>query len=373
MRPASPGSTDTRRADTAAHVLRTVLDHGPLSRTTIARLTGLSPAAITRHYTDLAARGLLREASHAPVAPSGAGRPHVPVDLGTGQVACGVHIAVPGVTLALADLRGRIIAQEHHPHADRDPAAVFAAIRERLPAFTAGHRVLGTGLVTGGWVDPGRGVIVEHPVLGWRDVPAAELLPGATVDGHARALALAEQMFGAERGRRSLVHLFVGNVADAAFLTGGQPHHGPGSAAGTVAHLPLGVPGVACPCGRAGCFQASVEEGALLARSGDRDFPALLARARAGEQDAVALFRERAALVGRAAGMLLDLINPELLVVTEPGAMYLPDCLAIIRAEASRYARSPALVIPSSFPGQVLGMAAVTAALDAVYRRPLAG
>ncbi|WP_412542515.1 ROK family transcriptional regulator [Longispora sp. K20-0274] len=399
---------DGRRSATAAHVLRTVLDHGPLSRTTIARLTGLSPAAITRHYTELAAVGLLSEAPGL-VRPSGVGRPHVPVDLADGPVVCGVHIAVPHVTLALADLRGRVLAQETFPHGPvpagggPDPAvagpgdaattgpttnapgatspdAVLRAIRARLPRFMAGHDVVGVGLVTGGWVDPARGVIVEHPVLGWRDVPAADALGDlgvpVRVESHARALALAEQLFGASRGTSSLVHLFVGNVVDAAIVTGGAAHHGPGSAAGVVGHLPLDELRTPCACGRAGCFQAAAAEGAMLARSGERDLPTLLARAEAGDRAATGLFRERAALVGRAAALLFDLINPEVLVVTEPGILRLPDCLAVLRAEARRHSQvcvdPERTILPSSFPGRVLGMAAVTAALDAVYRRPLA-
>ncbi|MGY0231054.1 ROK family protein [Longispora urticae] len=376
---------DGRRSSTAAHVLRTVLDHGPLSRTTIARLTGLSPAAITRHYTDLAAVGLLSEAPEL-VRPSGAGRPHVPVDLAEGPVVCGVHIAVPHVTLALADLRGRVLAQETFPHGTTDDAAhptpdsVLHAIRTRLPRFMAGHAVVGIGLVTGGWVDPARGVIVEHPVLGWHDVHAGEELRDlgipVRVESHARALALAEQLFGAARGTSSLVHLFVGNVVDAAIVTGGAAHHGPGSAGGVVGHLPLDELRTPCACGKAGCFQAAAAEGALVARSGERDLPALIARAEAGDAVAAGLFRDRAELVGRAAALLFDLINPEVLVVTEPGVIRFPDCLAVLRAEVARHSQvcedPDRTILPSSFPGRVLGMAAVTAALDAVYQRPLA-
>ncbi len=81
--------------------------------------------------------------------------------------------------------------------------------------------MLGLGVVTGGRVDPQRGVVVERQPLGWRDVPVRKVLATATslpvyVDGHARALAQAEILFGDQRARRSLVHLFVGNVVDAA-------------------------------------------------------------------------------------------------------------------------------------------------------------
>ncbi|WP_202919095.1 hypothetical protein [Saccharothrix deserti] len=62
-----------RRATTAA----TVLDNGPVARSTIARLTGLSAAAVTRQYAEL---GLLCEV-HTRVPRATLGRPHVPVDV----------------------------------------------------------------------------------------------------------------------------------------------------------------------------------------------------------------------------------------------------------------------------------------------------
>ncbi|WP_407675424.1 MarR family transcriptional regulator, partial [Peterkaempfera griseoplana] len=49
-----------------AAVLRAVLHSGPVARTVLARTTGLSPAAVSRHTADLIALGLLRELPPAP-------------------------------------------------------------------------------------------------------------------------------------------------------------------------------------------------------------------------------------------------------------------------------------------------------------------
>src|SRR6266700_3003336 len=87
------------------------------------------------------------------------------------------------------------------------------------------------------------------------------------VDSHARALIRAEQLFGDRRTRASAVHMFVGNVVDAAFATGGTVHHGPRSAAGAVAHLPLRGRADSCRCGRSGCLEAAVSEEALARRA----------------------------------------------------------------------------------------------------------
>jgi predicted NBD/HSP70 family sugar kinase len=379
-------------------VLRAVLDHGPVARSTIARLTGLSPAAVTRLTADLIAAGLLRES--APVGTGGrecsggrrkaAGRPHVPVEIDTdGRVVAGLHIALRHATLALVDLRGRILASEKVPHPGTDPRHLLPRLARRIPEFLAGKAdgrpVAGLGVAVGGWVDPESGVVVEHGLLGWRDVAVRRVLAEATglqvrVDNHARSLARAEQLFGDPRARGSVLHLFAGNVVDAAFATGGQVHHGPQSAAGAVAHLPLAGSSEKCACGRRGCLQATVSSRALGLRAAAEQitrepaFSSLLAAARAGDPRAVGLFAERARLLGTAAALLLDVLNPDLLVVTEQGIRHVPGCLEILQSAAA--GRSPhgdpgRAVVASSFGDDAVPVAAGTVLLDAVYSDPL--
>ncbi|GAA1339657.1 ROK family transcriptional regulator [Saccharothrix algeriensis] len=372
-----------RRTTTAATVLRSVLDNGPVARSTIARLTGLSAAAVTRQYAELADLGLLREVAEARVPRVTVGRPHVPVDIDVARYAvCGVHIALSHTTLSLVDLRGRVLSRSREPHPGPDPAAVFGQVRRRLPGFLRDHlgerTALGLGLAIGGWVDPERGTVVRHSQLGWRDVPAREALEPlglpVHVESHSRALARAEQLFGDQRSRSSVVHLFVGNVVDAAIATAGAVHHGPRSAAGNVAHLRLDGSTADCPCGRRGCFQATVSDRAVAeraARAGlipEPSLPLLVDRARAGDGRARDVLRERARHVGQAVGLLLDLVNPEVLVLAEAGVVHLPECLDEVRAQVGDRAGA---VAPTSFGPDVLSVAAGSVVLDAIYGSPL--
>jgi predicted NBD/HSP70 family sugar kinase len=104
------------------------------------------------------------------------------------------------------------------------------------------------------------------------------------------------------------------------------------------------------------------------------DITALVEAARSGHAAAVALLQERARLVGRAAGLLLDLFDPEVLVVAEAGANRLPACLATLRAEAAAWSDTGAdmtrTVHPTSFPDHVLAVAGAAVALDQLYVAP---
>jgi len=204
------------------------------------------------------------------------------------------------------------------------------------------------------------------------------------VDGHSRALLQAERLFGAARGRGSVLHLFIGNVVDAAFAAGESVHYGPRSQAGAIAHLPLAGNTEPCFCGRSGCLQSAVSERTLARRAFDEgviaepEFPLLLETARYGDPGALRLFAERARDIGRATAMLADVFGPELVVVVEPGVMFLPGTLSVLHDEVRARAWSaPAdvtkTVVPTGFaPGSILAIAGGSVILEALYRDPLA-
>ncbi|MFF4859280.1 ROK family protein [Streptomyces rubiginosohelvolus] len=384
---------DGRREANAATVLRAVLDHGPVARRSIATLSGLSPAAVSRQCTDLVRLGLVRELPEL-VESSGVGRPQIPVDLNTGEsegpVAGGVHIGVPGSTFGLLDLRGRLLARRTFPHEGIDPGElsgrVLAGLRTFLDDTVRGRRLLGVGAALGGWVDPALGTAVRHDALGWHQRPlAAELSRGlggtdVRIDNHARAIAQSEILFGHPAARRSLVHLFIGNVVDAALGIAGVVHQGPGSGAGDVAHLPVPDSTVACPCGRTGCLEATasnVAVGRTAVRRGivpEADVFLLVDAAAAGDRRADRLLRERARAVGRATALLLDVLNPDLVVVTEHSSLLNPEYLEEIRGAAvdlSHVCRDPERIVSPHAGMTVLPVAGGTIALNPLFRSPL--
>ncbi|MFB6888091.1 ROK family protein [Kitasatospora sp. NPDC056327] len=389
--PVRPRTGDARRDVNAAAVLRTVLDHGPVARGRVAALTGLSPAAVSRQVVDLARLGLLHERPAPPAPGTGAvGRPQLPVAVDTARVAvAGLHIGLPYSTFAFLDPRGNVLFRQELSNRGRTGPAVLRPLLARLPRLLAaapgGRTVVGLGAVTGGSVDHERGLVVRHDPLGWRDLPLGELLADASglpvqVDNHARALARAEILFGHPAARRSMVHLFVGHVVDAALAVAGTVHVGPASPTGDVAHLPVPDSDALCHCGRTGClavaasdttlFEAATAEG-ITPRP---DRAGLLAAVRAGDPRADRLVRRRAETIGRALALLADVVNPDLLVLTETFALHHPAYLDVVRAEFTRRShlrRDADLLIAQQRGADVLAVAAGAAALGALYSRPL--
>ncbi|MFD0275128.1 ROK family protein [Kitasatospora sp. NPDC127111] len=374
----------------AAAVLRTVLEHGPIARSGVAALSGLSPAAVSRQVVDLLALGLLGERPDL-AGSGGVGRPQLPVDIDTERLAvAGVHVGVPYSTLSLLDLRGDVLVQEVLDNHGLTGREVLQHLLARLPGFLAdspgGRQVVGLGAITGGTVDPERGVTVRHEPLDWYEVPLGRLLERASglpvrVDNHARALAQAEILFGRPAARRSLVQLFVGHVVDAALAIGGRVHLGPQAATGEVAHLRVPGGTADCTCGRRGCFAAAASDTALYRDAVTAgvitapDRARLIAAVRAGDARADRLVLRRARLVGRAVALLMDVVNPDLVVLTETFAMLDDRYLEAVRAEVARRSLlggDPELVVTPRGGRDALAVAAGAAVLGELYRSPLA-
>ncbi|MEU3492931.1 ROK family protein [Kitasatospora cineracea] len=412
---AAPRAGDDRREANAATVLRAVLDHGPVARSGVSRLTGLSPAAVSRQVVDLLRLELLSERPELAVAAPGVrGRPQLPLDVDDRRLAvAGLHVGLPYSTFALLDLRGRVLFRQELPNGGRRGPAVLKALLEQVPRLlaaatsgsaaapgsavtsgstaaagsAAGRRVLGLGAVTGGAVDAERGVTVRHEPLGWREVPLRELLERATglpvrVDNHARALAAAEVLFGDPAARRSMVQLFVGHVVDASISVAGTVHQGPPSVTGDGGHLPVPGSTARCHCGRRGCLSVAASDDTLFAAAVAQgviarpDRQLLLAAVRSGDARADALVRERAAVVGGALALLADVVNPDLLVLTETFAVADPVYLDVVREEfalRSHLHRDASLLVAQRFGADALAVAACAPVLGELYARPLPG
>ncbi|NKY46829.1 ROK family transcriptional regulator [Nocardia cerradoensis] len=367
----------------AGAVLRAILALGGASRSVVAAHAGLSPATVTSQTRALIEAGLLRESP--PVDRSQrVGRPHSPLELDRRNAVAAIHFAATQTRVAVVDIAGTIVAGALVPHrtlegADlvADAAAALAALRRDLPDDT---RLSGVGVATGGWVDPEAGVVLSHPLLRLEDTLVRDVLVQLTglpveLDSHARAMVHAEQLFGALDFDASAAVLFVGNVIDAAFAVDGRVHYGPGSSAGSLATLVPSDLGPGGPGPLDTYSDRSLERRA--AGSGIMAQPTIPALIAAAETDprAHALFEDRARGLAVVAAALLDVLNPETLIITDRAFTGLPAVRATyfdaIAARAQvRSARHR--IIGTSFPNRSLETAAAAVLLHRLYADPLA-
>jgi predicted NBD/HSP70 family sugar kinase len=367
----------------ATSVFTTVLTRGPVSRVDIARITGLSPAAVTKAARPLIAAGYLTEQPSTDRAQARAGRPANPLAIRPDrEFFVGVKITADELIGVVTDLQARIVVARHRPlpsaHTDAVMAELAALVGELAEAAPA-HRL---GLAVSGDVDRLAGMVRYSPFLGWHDVSLAKLAEDATglvttVENDVKALAVAEHWFGEGATAASFALVTVGAGIGCALVLDGRLIVGAHGVAGELGHVPVSAGAERCHCGATGCLEAVAATAPLLARARQID-PTLTLdvaaeRARAGDAALRAVFDRAGHAIGLGLAAVANLVGPERIVVSGEGlAAY--DLLesgirASFRDQAfGAAARCELVVRPLPFEEWARGAAAV--AIDTLITPP---
>ncbi|MFC4031035.1 ROK family protein [Streptomyces polygonati] len=356
---------DLRRGNRAS-LLRHLYFEGPLSRQELGRDTGLSAGSISNVVGELIADGMVEEAG---AVESDGGRPRIllQVAAGFGHVV-GVDVGETRVRVELFDLALTELASADLPLSDsgHDVDHVVRLALEGIgtvvrEAGVDDSEVLGVGIGVPGIVeqgDPegsppgeGTGIVVHGQTIGWDAVPLGRLLRAGTalplyIDNGAKTLGQAEMWFGGGRGSGNVVIALIGSGVGAAVVADGSPYHGASSSAGEWGHTTLRVGGRTCRCGSRGCLEAYVGAEALLGRwhaapegvSEESGLAALLAAAD-HDPEAAALLDEAAEYLGAGIADLINLFNPQRIVIGGWAGLLLgPRLLPAVREVAAAYA-----------------------------------
>jgi glucokinase len=302
-----------------------------------------------------------------------------------GERIIGLDIGGTKTAVVIGDRKGAILNREQFPTApERGFAAAFqdlrAAVRRSIER-TSGSAVA-ISVSIGGPLDIGNGVIKSPPHLpGWTDIPLKKLLGEefrlpvyCEHDGNAGALA--EWYFGAGRGFRNIVFITMGTGFGAGLILDGRLYRGTSDVAGEIGHIRIAEHGPRA-YGKTGSLEgfASGTGIALLAAA---MFPALWGTGatafdvyeafRSGSAEAMAVFDRAALHLGRGLAMLVDLLNPERIILGGIG-MRIVDALVeparrVLEAEALPEALRVCAVVPAELGESIGDCAALCAAFD---------
>ena len=380
------------------HNLALVLDHihrdGALTRAELTQRLEVSRSTMGALVSDLIELGLVDEV--VPSGGSGVGRPsHVVGPHHNGPYVVAVDIDVTQVITAAIGIGGTVLAR-HVVTTGADasaPEGVARIVVESMSlvseATGRAARPLGIGISVPGTVDRRTGSVAVAPNLDWHDVAfgklLADLLPaGLTVEisNDADLAVLAEHRRGGARGVDDVVFLLGRVGVGAGIVTNGHPLRGVDGYAGEIGHNVVDVTGPACHCGKHGCVETYIGEGALL-RLADRPQPptdeataAVFADAREGDDGALGAVRGVAESLGRAIASLVNTLNPQRVVL----GGYLSELLDIARPEIELALKEYALEAPGrhvelvhpSFGADSALLGAAELAFAALLRDPLA-
>jgi glucokinase-like ROK family protein len=330
-------------------VLLRLLNERSLSRVQLARDTELSNTTITNLVSELIEQGIVTEANEPPArALRTVGRPRTAIRLEpNARYVIGIHIGVGAYRIAITNLLDEILHSRRRAFEVGLPAeSVLDQIAAQVDGLLAEsrlerHKILGIGAGASGLVDFQAGVNLLAPNLEWRQVPIRDYLQEklqlpVAVDNNVRAMAIGETFFGSGRNCSSLVFVY-GRVGVGAGITfKGEVYRGDAMGAGEIGHtIMLMENGEPCHCGNFGCLETLVSESAILrqaealARQNPGGIMAGLLRekkeaapielvfqaGREGDPQVTHMLEERARFLGMALVNVVNLFNPEMILL----------------------------------------------------------
>lgn len=337
MRDRKRGTVRDLRRENRAAVLWSLYLNQSRSRHELSAATGLSPASVTNVIRELIDEGIVIETG---LAESDGGRPRAMLGMNPSYgYVIGVDIGETRTRVELFDLTMTERARVEYPLdrvAEHDIDVVVGQIAAGLRSVLAdsgvsADEILGVGVGVPGIIEQGPEVLVHGQTYGWDAVPLERLLRAQAdlppevplrFDNGAKTMGQAELWFGAGRGARNAVVVLIGSGVGASLISGGATYQGATSSAAEFGHITVVVGGRKCRCGSTGCLEAYAGAEAILERYGrpmaadDQELAlAELIDAAATSPHAAAILDETAQYLGAGIGTLINLFNPERVIL----------------------------------------------------------
>ena len=316
------------------------------------------------------------------------------------EVYLGIDIGGTKCALVIGDAQGEVLQKVRFETTDKDEtlARIMQTAGELISlAEMQGNTVRAIGVSCGGPLDSRAGLIQSPPNLpGWDNVPIVQMLKDAfglpcALCNDANACALAEYRLGAGRGCESMVFLTFGTGMGAGLVLGGKLYVGANDNAGEIGHVRLAPDG---PVGyyKKGSFEGFCSGGGLAQLGASyakdamqRGIPcsfcksedeldkitakALAKAADAGDEVALAVWDKCAEMLGQGLALLVDVINPERIVIgsiyARSGHLLQEGMQRALAREALPAALAACEIVPAALTESVGDKAAICVAMMA--------
>ena len=283
----------------------------------------------------------------------------------------GVDMGGTKILAAVVNAEGRILASAKIPtKADKGANVVIDRIASCIQkaidkSRVAPESIQAVGIGAPGPLDPGTGVVIFAPNLGWKDVPLKAELETRTgiltfVDNDVNVGTLGEHTFGVGQNVQNLVGIFVGTGIGGGIIMQGELFHGASKTAGEIGHIIVKADGPRCGCGTRGCLEALASRTAMtkqfqkaILKKGKKSILSELTGGELGlirsgtlakaiqRKDKLTLkvLKRATKYLGVGIGSIVNFLNPEMIVLGGGVVEALDDTfLDDIRAAVEKYA-----------------------------------
>jgi predicted NBD/HSP70 family sugar kinase len=357
------GSFQNMKKQNQKNILFLIKSKKGISRAQIADQLEISRATVTNIVRELIKANLVQESKEGQ---SSGGRKPMLLEINPeGAYVIGFEWGITHLKAVLLNLEAKIIARDFIKITDSALQAYlkpsFSLVEKYQGKIKNPAKIIGIGLGVHGLVDPQQGISIFAPHFNWDKVNLKHFFKDKFsypifVDNDVRMMAVSEIW----QGRKDFAFINTGSGIGAALVFKGGLHYGNNFAAGEFGHLKIADQGPLCHCGKHGCLETLAGQENILqsylnqlkqtsAKQGEIKFIDLIAAYQNGEKAAEKAIFKAIKYFSRAVVDLVNLLNPEAVIIgglfADYENIFIDKILAKVKAAALEQAADKLVIL----------------------------
>lgn len=333
--------TEYKNSILKKNILIYMAKFGEVTIADLARELNISVPSVTKLVAELKEDGYLED--NGKIETSGGRRPNVFGLAADAFYFLGVDVRRRRIDIALLDFQGNIIEKkEGIPFVLENTMVAFEQICQEINTFIdesslGKDKIIGVGVSLTGRVDSNDGY--SYTYFNFNETPLTDLFEErlgirAYIENDSRAMVYAERIFGVVKEEKNVLFLNLGRGIGVGEMFDGKLYYGKTGFAGELGHIPLLDNEIICHCGKKGCLETEASGIALekmfIEHLAAGETSVLSEKWKSGEDIllydiikaannddvlSITLISNIAEKLGRGVGVLINLLNPDLVVV----------------------------------------------------------
>ncbi len=345
------------------HILRAIYFSGPLSNSELAKQIKLSTPKINSLLVELIDDGLVEELGRGDS--SGGRRPNIYGLVEDGFYVVGITINVTRTIISIFNSCNQEVSGPHYfPIKMQSDLEIFKQVNQKLEEVVresniSRDKILVAGIELPGLINQKEGINQTYfPDVKNLFTELKKIFGIPVFFNHdSKVRTFAEQHFGLAKGKKNVIMVQADWGLGIGIIVNRKLYAGKSGFSGEFGHLPLADNGVLCVCGKQGCLETIVSAKAIARQAregiqkgnsslindlvkGDLDkieISTVIQAANSGDQFAISLFAEVGKWLGRGMAYLIQIFNPELIIISGQVAIANQFILAPIQQAIHTY------------------------------------
>jgi N-acetylglucosamine repressor len=385
------GNSKVLRSINRTRILNIIRETQPISRSSIAKLTGLNKSTVSSIISDLLDEDLIFELASED---QNVGRNPINLFLKLNKFLVGaINIDSSITRFAIADIDGSIKGQSSIDTNSGNPEKFIelcvAELLTLCQKLNINH-LEGLGVSIAGIVDPKNLIVNFAPNLGWEDFNIGKVISrvlpdvkNIAVGNDAKSSALAELWFGNhEMNLSNSVFLSIGAGIGSGIIIENELMNGEYQASGEFGHMVIFEGGEQCTCGNNGCWEAYASDRAIVSqylahRPGNFDhnvdFMAqdIIDLAKENDKLSIEVLKKTGFYLGLGIANIIKAIDPHAIIIggkiTQVWDIIYPEIINVVTQRAYFGKKKIIKILPTSLRVLPRLLGAATLAIEQIF------